>query len=131
MYTFYCCALWTFLLLRILNSINYDCPCIRLIFAQYYFQYFANFLHPSFIIQSIILHFANFLQSSLMDQGLLHFANVIHLSIDQGFFAFREYLTFIFSSIRPFFAFREYHTSIFSLIRTFLHFANIIHPSFH
>ena len=149
MYTFYCCALWTFLLLRILNSINYDCPCIRLIFAQYYFQYFANFLHPSFIIQSIILHFANFLQSSLMDQGLLHFANVIHLSIDQGFFAFREYLTFIFSSIRPFLhfaniihpsfhwsglflAFREHHTSIFLLFKAFfLHFANIIHPSFY
>ena len=107
----YFCAFWIslifahfgpFLFLRILNSINYDCPCIHFIVAQYYFQYFANFLHPSFIIQSIILHLANFLQSSLIDQGLLYFANVIHLSIDQGFFAFREYLTFIFSSIRPF-----------------------------
>ena len=29
------CALWTFLLLRILNSINYDCPCKHFIVAHY------------------------------------------------------------------------------------------------
>ena len=117
------------LLLRILNSINYDCPCIHFIVAQYYFQYFANFLHPSFIIQSIILHFANFLQSSLIDQGLLHFANVIHLSIDQGFFAFREYLTFIFSSIRPFFCIsRISYIHLFIDQGFFLHISKFIHP---
>ena len=125
------------MLLRILNSINYDCPCIHFIVAQYYFQYFANFLHPSFINQGIILHFANFLQSSLIDQGLLHFANIIHLFIDQGFshsanilhssfhrsglsFAFREYNTSIFFIVQGLFlAFREYHTSIFLLFRAF------------
>ena len=110
----YFCTFWISLFLRILNSINYDCPCIHFIFAQYYFQYFANFLHPSFLNQSIILHFANFLRSSLMDQGLLHFANIIHLFIDQGFSHSANIL----------------HSS-FHRSGLFLHFANIIHPSFH
>ena len=94
MYTSYFCAILFSVFREFFTSIIPQ--------SGHYFS-FRKFFHPSFINQSIILHFANFLQSSLIDQGLLYFANVIHLSIDQGFFAFREYLTFIFSSIRPFF----------------------------
>ena len=123
MYTFYRCALRTFLLLRILNSINYDCPCLHFIVAHYYSQYFANF----------------FLQPSLINQGIiLHFANIIHLFIDQGFLAFREYRTSIIHWLGPFLhfaniihlfidqgflAFREYHPS-FHCTSIFLHFGH-------
>ena len=115
MYTFYCCALWTFLLLRILNSINYDCPCIHFIVAHYFIQYFANFFFTSIIHQSD--HYFTFRElftvvidgsgpfafrechPSFHGSGLFRIPRIsyIHLFIDQGFL---------------------------------LHFANIIHPSF-
>ena len=106
----YFCAYWIslifahfgpFLFLRIWNSINYDCPCIHFIVAHY-----GPFCCCAFWIQlimtarvyilclpilfSVFREF--FLQPSFINQGIiLHFANIIHLSIDKGFFAFREY----------------------------------------
>jgi len=135
-YTFYCCALWTFLLLRILNSINYDCPCIHFIFAQYYFQYFANFLHPSFINQGIIFHFANFFIHRSSIRALFYISRIFYshhwlirafcISRMSSIFplirAFSHSANILHSSFHRsglFFAFREYHTSIFSLIRAF------------
>ena len=70
--------------------------------------------HSSIRALFFISHFFFFIHRSLIDQGLLHFANIIHLSIDQGFSHSANIL----------------HSS-FHRSGLFLHFANIIRPSFH
>ena len=116
--------------------------------SAYNSQYCANFLHPSFINQGIIFHFANFFIHRSSIRALFYISRIFysHHWLIRAFCISR--ISSIFPLIRAFriprisyihlfidqafFAFREYHTSIFSLIRAFfLHFASIIHPSFY
>ena len=118
-----------FLFLRILNSINYDCPCIHFIVAHY-----GSFCCCAFWIQLImtarvyILFLRNIFfsisrifyihHSSIRSLFFIsHFFFFISIVDWSGPFAFREYHpSFHWSGL---FAFREYHTSILSLIRAF------------
>jgi len=109
-YTFYCCALWTFLLLRILNSINYDCPCIHFMFAHIILSISRIFFYNHHSSIRALFYISRISSIFPLIRASLHFANIIHLFINQGFFAFREY-----------------HTSIIHWLGPFLHFANIIH----
>ena len=104
MYTFYFCAIFFFSISRIF------------------------YIHHSSIRSLFFISHFFFFYPSLIDQGLLHFANIIHLSIDQGF-SRSNILHSSFHRSGLFFAFREYHTSIFSLIRAFcISRISYIHP---
>jgi len=105
------CALWTFLLLRILNSINYDCPCIHFMFAHIILSISRIFFYNHHSSIRALFYISRISSIFPLIRASLHFANIIHLFINQVFFCISRISYIYHSLIRAFFAFREYHPS--------------------